>query len=121
MAVHYVHRATGLPAWLLEGPVRLAVRRMERTAGLPLSAVDPVAAARRVTCPAVLVHGEEDTLVPVRFAPEIHEALAGEKELWRVPRCGHCHHPDEPQAIRTAEYVRRWTAFFGARLSSRRA
>ena len=112
MAVHYLHRATGLPRVLLEGPVRLLVRRIERTEGLDLSQVDPVAAARRVTCPAAVVHGETDALVPIRFSPRLYEALAGEKSFWRVPGCGHCHHEDEPQAVLTAEYERRWTEFF---------
>jgi pimeloyl-ACP methyl ester carboxylesterase len=119
MAVQYVHRATLLPPWLLDAPVRWAVSRIEKTTGLPLSAVDPVAAAQRVTCPATVVHGEEDELVPVSFAPPVFEALAGEKTFWRVPRCGHCHHPDEPQAVHAAEYVKRWTAFFSLHLSSR--
>jgi pimeloyl-ACP methyl ester carboxylesterase len=119
MAVHYVHRATLLPLALLELPVRWAVARIDKTTGVPLSAVDPVAAARRVTSPATIVHGEEDELVPVRFAPPVFEALAGEKTFWRVPRCGHCHHADEPQAVHGAEYARRWTDFFSGHLSSR--
>ena len=41
MAVHYLHRATGLPRVLLEGPVRLLVRRIERTERLDLSAGRP--------------------------------------------------------------------------------
>jgi pimeloyl-ACP methyl ester carboxylesterase len=118
MAVHYAHRATLLPAWLLDLPVRLAVSRIETKSGLPLSSVDPVAAARRVTCPTTVVHGEKDALVPIDFALPVFEALAGEKTFWRVPRCGHCHHADEPQAVLGAEYVRRWTAFFDRHLSS---
>jgi pimeloyl-ACP methyl ester carboxylesterase len=74
-------------------------------------------AARRVACPAVVVHGEDDDLVPIRFAPRVYEALAGEKSFWRVPRCGHCHHADEPQAVVRAEYERRWTEFFQLRLA----
>lgn len=112
MAVHYLHRATGLPRALLGAPVRLLVRRLERREGLDLARVDPVEAARRVTCPAVVVHGEDDALVPVGFSPRLYEALAGEKTLWRVPGCGHCHHADEPQALLTEEYERRWTTFF---------
>jgi pimeloyl-ACP methyl ester carboxylesterase len=112
MAVHYLHRATGLPRVLLEGPVRLLVRRIEKTEKLDLSQADPVAAARRVTCPVTVVHGETDALVPIRFSPRLYEALAGEKTFWRVPGCGHCHHADEPQAVVTAEYERRWTEFF---------
>jgi pimeloyl-ACP methyl ester carboxylesterase len=112
MAVHYLHRATGLPRVFLEGPVRLLVRRIEKTEKLDLSRADPVAAARRVTCPATVVHGEADALVPIRFSPRLYEALAGPKTFWRVPACGHCHHADEPQAVVPAEYERRWTEFF---------
>jgi uncharacterized protein len=112
MAVHYLHRATGLPRVLLEGPVRLLVRRIERTETLDLSQADPVAAARRVTCPTTVVHGEADTLVPIRFSPRLYEALAGPKSFWRVLACGHCHHADEPQAVVPDAYERRWTEFF---------
>jgi pimeloyl-ACP methyl ester carboxylesterase len=117
MAVHYLHRATGLPRVLLEAPVRLLVRRIERTASLDLRRADPVAAARRVTCPVTVVHGESDALVPIRFSPRLYEAFAGPKTFWRVPACGHCHHADEPQAVVPAEYERRWTEFFRANVA----
>ncbi len=112
MAAHYLHRATGLPAVLFSLPVRFLMQRIARTEGLDLSQADPVRAARRVTCPTVVVHGEDDGLVPIRFAPRVYKALAGEKTFWRVPRCGHCHHADEPQVRERAEYERRWTEFF---------
>lgn len=112
MAAHYLRRATSLPAFLFALPVSLLMRRIARAESLDLSVLDPVRAARRVTCPAVVVHGEDDALVPIRFSPRIFEALAGEKTFWRVPRCGHCHHPDEPQAVERAEYEKRWTEFF---------
>jgi pimeloyl-ACP methyl ester carboxylesterase len=117
MAAHYLHRATSLPAFLFALPVRILIRRIARTEGLDLSEADPVRAARRVACPTVVVHGEDDDLVPIRFAPRVYEALAGEKSFWRVPRCGHCHHADEPQAVVRAEYERRWTEFFRLRLA----
>ncbi|HMA28246.1 MAG TPA: alpha/beta hydrolase, partial [Thermoanaerobaculia bacterium] len=116
MAAHYLHRATSLPAFLFMLPVRLLMRRIARTEGLDLSDVDPLRAARRVTCPTVVVHGEDDGLVPIRFSNDLYEALAGEKSFWRVPRCGHCHHADEPQAVVRAEYERRWSEFFVPRL-----
>jgi pimeloyl-ACP methyl ester carboxylesterase len=118
MAAHYLHRATSLPAFLFALPVSILMRRIARTEGLDLSEADPVRAARRVTCPAVVVHGEDDPLVPIRFSPRIYEALAGEKSFWRVPRCGHCHHADEPQAVARAEYEKRWTDFFRRTLGS---
>ena len=117
MAAHYLHRATGLPAVLFALPVRFFLWRLARTEGLDLSQADPVRAARRVTCPTVVVHGEDDGLVPIRFALRVYEALAGEKTFWRVPRCGHCHHADEPQARERAEYEKRWTEFFRPRLA----
>jgi uncharacterized protein len=117
MAAHYLHRATSLPAFLFALPVRILIRRIARTEGLDLSEADPMRAARRVVCPAVVVHGEDDDLVPVRFAPRVYEALAGEKSFWRVPRCGHCHHADEPQAVVRAEYEKRWTEFFRLHLA----
>lgn len=116
MARHYLQRATGAPAWAMAGPAYLLVRYLEYTTGLSLSALSPVVAARRVTCPTMVVHGEDDGLVPVDWSQPIVDALAGPRSSWRVPRCGHCHHLDEPQAIRGGEYVRRWTAFFAEHL-----
>jgi pimeloyl-ACP methyl ester carboxylesterase len=120
MAMEYAYRATGVPRVLLALPMRLALRELERGDGLlVLDDLDPIAAARKVTCPTTVVHGDSDALVPSAFSDPLFAALAGEKELWRVPRCGHCHHPDEPQAIVNKEYVARWTAFFGRHLPHR--
>lgn len=117
MAAQYVHRATGLPRALVALPAALAVKAVESRTGLALDAVDPLVAARSVSCPAVVVHGEGDVMVPVSMASAIYEALAGPKELWLVPRAGHCHHPDEPQAVFRTEYRKRWTEFFTRHLS----
>ncbi len=118
MAARYVARATGLPRLLVALPIRLAVALSGATNGLPLSGLDPLLAARRVICPAVVVHGEADELVPVSFARPLFEALGGEKELWIVPRAGHEHHADEPSGLHAAAYGRRWAAFFRASLPS---
>ncbi|HKC23466.1 MAG TPA: alpha/beta hydrolase [Thermoanaerobaculia bacterium] len=120
MALRYGSRVTGLPPAVLALPMRVALFCIERGDGLLLpDDLDPIAAARRITCPTTVVHGESDTLVPAAFSDPLLAALTGEKELWRVPRCGHCHHPDEPQAILKREYVARWTAFFGRHLPPR--
>lgn len=112
MAGVYLARATGIPAALLALPARLAVGLVEKETGFDLAAIDPVATARRVTAPAVVVYGETDVLVPEGLAREVFDALSGPKDWWRVPRAGHCHHPDEPQALYARLYARRWTAFF---------
>jgi pimeloyl-ACP methyl ester carboxylesterase len=111
MAGIYVAKATGLPSLLAAPFGRLFVALAERTASLPASRLDPLAAARRVACPAVVVHGERDELVPLALGRGVFAALGGEKELWIVPRAGHEHHADEPSGLRGAEYGRRWGAF----------
>ena len=116
MAAQYVARATGLPRALVSLPARLWVALAARSTGLPLAALDPLQAARQVSCPAVVVHGEADELVPVALAPPVHAALGGPKELWIVPRAGHEHHPDEPSGLHAAAYARRWTAFMSRHL-----
>ncbi|MFI5180876.1 MAG: alpha/beta hydrolase [Thermoanaerobaculia bacterium] len=111
MAGIYVAEATGLPR-LLAAPIgRLFVALAGWTAGLPTSRLDPLTAARRVLCPAVVVHGERDDLVPLALGREVFAALGGEKELWIVPRAGHEHRVDEPSGLRAAEYARRWSDF----------
>lgn len=118
MATHYMARATGLPPGALFLPARVAIWRAECLTGLGLSDIDPVEAARKVTCPAMIVHGENDDRVPADFAAPVFSALAGPKEIWRVPRCGHCHHASEPRAIRRAEYRKRWRSFWRGTLLS---
>lgn len=119
VAARYLSRATGIPALLLALPARLAAVAAERSLGVPLSAVDPVAAARRVVSPAVVVIGETDAFVPLDSALALADALAGETALWRVPRAGHAHHPDEPQTVARRAYLERWTGFFTRHLPRR--
>lgn len=118
MAIHYAHRATGLPPALLALPTALALAAAERASGLPLGALDPLAAARRVACPTALVHGADDRHVPERFSRPFEAALPNLVAVWRAPRCGHCHHPDDPETVRRAEYGTRWTRFFSTHLPS---
>ena len=66
-------------------PVRLLVRRIERTEGLDLSEATRSGGRAPRDVPDDVVHGETDALVPIRFSPRLYEALAGEKTFWRVP------------------------------------
>ncbi|MBL8115765.1 MAG: alpha/beta hydrolase [Acidobacteria bacterium] len=116
MALHYLHRATGLPQALLSLPARLVLASVKRSTGIPLEELDPAVLAPRVRCPVTVIHGEDDTLVPLAFVPRLYEALPEPKDLWILPRCGHCHHVDEPQALHARVYAERWTRFFRAAL-----
>ena len=77
---------------------------------------DPLAAIARVRCPVALVYGEADRLVPPRFVERLVDALPPESEIFRAAGAGHCHHPNEAQAVARREYLNRWTAFFGKHL-----
>ena len=72
------------------------------------------------TCPTVVVHGEDDGLVPIRFAPSrLRGARRREDVLARAPL-----RPLSPRRravgrCAAEEYERRWTAFFRPRLGRR--
>jgi pimeloyl-ACP methyl ester carboxylesterase len=121
MARHYLSRATRIPALLLALTTRWAISRAvsrvarELGATAPadgLALLDPVRAAARVTAAVLLVHGQEDGLVPPRFMSRLAAALPPRSAVWRVPGAGHCHHDNEAAAVARAAYERRWAEFF---------
>lgn len=121
MARHYLSRATGVPAPLLDLTTRWAVRRavahVRRELGLPpggegFDRVDPLAAVARVHAPILLVHGAEDRLVPPRFTERLAAALPPHSGVWNVAGAGHCHHGNEPLAVARNAYARKWEEFF---------
>jgi pimeloyl-ACP methyl ester carboxylesterase len=71
-----------------------------------------------VTAPVLLVHGEDDRLVPPRFMARLAAALPPRSAVWNVAGAGHCHHDDEPAAISRQAYARRWEEFFRTYLPS---
>jgi pimeloyl-ACP methyl ester carboxylesterase len=121
MARHYLARATHVPAALLTLTSRWAVARAvarvrrelgaERT-GPGLERLDPLAAVARVTAPILLVHGEDDRLVPLRFTRRLAAALPPRSAVWNVAGAGHCHHDDEPATKAKKAYARKWEEFF---------
>ncbi|HWC65039.1 MAG TPA: alpha/beta hydrolase, partial [Thermoanaerobaculia bacterium] len=126
MARHYLHLKSGLPSWALGLTTRWALSRADarvrRAIGLRgeegLAAVDPVAAAEKVRCPVALVYGKRDQLTLPVFLGRLEEALPRNTMVWEVATAGHCHHEDQPLAVETAEYERRWSGFFGPRLAA---
>ena len=72
-------------AWLLAGPVALALPRE----------VDSLAHARRATARAAFLIAEHDDVVPAALQRRIHDAYAGEKRLIVQPGAGHADALDE--------------------------
>ena len=83
---HQLQHIYGLPSFpLLEVTSVITNIRAGYTLG-GASAIDQV---KDNTLPLLIIHGEDDDLVPTDMAYEIHDAAGGEKELWIVPETGH--------------------------------
>ena len=85
----------------------------ERFAKMVLKQVRPFEALAQIKhsgrqLPLFLIHGENDSVVPVSQVYKLYEVAAEPKQLWIVPNCRHvvAHHHDR------AEYVGRIAAFF---------
>ena len=125
MARHYLHLKSGLPAWALGLTTQWALARADakirRALSLPrergLAAMDPIAAAARIRCATALVYGARDELALPEFLGDLEAALPRTTAVWEVATAGHCHHADQPLAVETEEYERRWNEFFAGRLA----
>ncbi len=68
--------------------------------------------APKITCPVLMIQGEEDALTPIEEAQKTYKLLAGPKEFWAVPQARHlsCYKVAEQQ------YIEKITAFFDKNL-----
>jgi pimeloyl-ACP methyl ester carboxylesterase len=55
----------------------------------------------QVTCPTLILAGEEDTLMPATAAEEMHAGIR-ESDLALLPRCGHLANLEHPEAFNEA-------------------
>lgn len=74
-----------VPDWMLRRAFRLA----EARAGFEVDAVSPVAAARSISAPVLLVHGARDTDTPPIHSERVHDALRGPRRLILVEGARH--------------------------------
>jgi pimeloyl-ACP methyl ester carboxylesterase len=121
MARHYLSRATRIPRPLLALASRWAIARAVSRVAIALGVhdpagglalLDPVRAVAGVTAAILLVHGQEDGLVPPHFTRRLAAALPPRSQVWNVAGAGHCHHGNEPASVARAAYARRWEEFF---------
>lgn len=66
-----------------------AIEAAERAADFHIADISPERSARHITVPTLLLHGSEDTYLPLRHTMRIYEALAGPKELVRLEGVDH--------------------------------
>jgi len=68
---------------------RQIIDRAGQLADFDVDAASAIDAARRITCPALVVHGLLDHTVPPEHGKAIFDALAGPKQFLPVPWAGH--------------------------------
>lgn len=60
-----------------------------------------------ITCPTVVIVGEQDVLTPVKVAQEMHEGIAGSR-LEVIPDCGHLSTMERPAVVNAI--LKEWLA-----------
>ena len=77
------------PAILGKDARAKAIDVAEHAADFHVADISPERSARQITVPTLLLHGSEDTYLPLRHSLRIYEALAGPKELVRLEGVDH--------------------------------
>ena len=67
--------------WREKGFILYSGLRLNSTLLEDVEAIDVAAAARKISAPALVLHGDRDPTVPVEEARELYAALAGPKRL----------------------------------------
>jgi pimeloyl-ACP methyl ester carboxylesterase len=78
-----------LPAFIARLVLPSTFRAAEEMGEMRVDGADTAVAARRVTVPTLVLHGQDDRFVPREHARRIHDALAGPKTLAFVRGAGH--------------------------------
>lgn len=85
----------GLPSFPLLDSMNLV---LQLRGGYDLKEASALNAVRKTSLPVLIIHGDQDDMVPVDMAYELYEAASGEKELLIVPGAGHAQAMDkEPE------------------------
>jgi pimeloyl-ACP methyl ester carboxylesterase len=77
------------PFFASRGNIEAAARMAETEAGFRVVEVSPVAAAAQVHVPVLLIHGTDDHETPPAHSERVFAALAGPKQMVRVPGAKH--------------------------------
>ncbi|WP_050027318.1 alpha/beta fold hydrolase [Verrucomicrobium sp. BvORR034] len=80
--------------------------------GLNLEELNPVAAAQRVPCPLLVIHGARDQHAKIGEGRAIYDRAPGPKEFWEIPGAAHVN----LHRFATSEYESRVASFLSASL-----
>jgi pimeloyl-ACP methyl ester carboxylesterase len=73
--------SAGLQRWRERGYTRYNGQRLNLAMLEDLESIDVPAAARKIDCPVLILHGDADEVVPVAEAHELHGCLKNSKRL----------------------------------------
>lgn len=82
----------GLPSFPLLDSMNLV---LQLRGGYDLKDASALEAVKKTRLPVLIIHGDQDDMVPVEMAYELYEAAGGEKELLIVPGAGHAQAVDK--------------------------
>lgn len=105
-------RSTPFPQWLTPAFIPAVKLLADWRYGIDIDALAPERAVARLGYPALVIHGDGDTRIPVSHGARVAEAGPPGTELWRVPGVKHV----EAFEASPAEYVERVAQYLGARL-----
>ncbi|MBO5068830.1 MAG: alpha/beta hydrolase [Roseburia sp.] len=82
----------GLPSFPLLDSTNLV---LQLRGGYDLKDASALEAVKKTDLPVLIIHGEEDDMVPVEMAYELYDAAGREKELLIIPGAGHAQAMDK--------------------------
>ena len=108
-----VARKTPLPEWLVPlftPGTKLAARVVYR---IKLGEIAPVRAVRLIDYPIAIIHGQDDTRIPLDHGVRVHTASHIDSELWLVPDSEHVdaflNYPDQYVGLVESYFIERLT------------
>lgn len=78
-------RSIPLARWF----ARLIARRASKLAGVSLSRPRPIDLAPRISSPTLVIHGSDDTLIPLAAAERLARAFTPPAHFFEIPGAGH--------------------------------
>jgi pimeloyl-ACP methyl ester carboxylesterase len=75
--------------WRTQGFIEYHGRRLNVSLLQDFEVLDVPKAARKISCPVLVIHGDRDDIVPVAEGRELFAALAGPKRLCIIEGSGH--------------------------------
>ena len=92
--LYHIEKLTGLNGEYIMPGLDLLVRQNLHYAMQEVSTKRQLKQSR---IPLMIIHGENDTIVPVRMGYDCYYATNAPKELWVVPECGHVQASGQPE------------------------